>query len=152
MNLSRIRLPLAGAALALGATLALAPPANAEVATQADPGLIQSFALDGPLTVDTSGFLAYAPLRITCTAGSYLELGVQIRQVTTANEITRAYGGEWSTCDGSSQRVVLTIPALEHRLLPKEVFARVNAYVCDTSTNQCSSVNEELQTRLQVAH
>ncbi|MBY8875236.1 hypothetical protein K7640_25725 [Micromonospora sp. PLK6-60] len=149
MNLSRIRLPLAGAALALGASLSFAAPAQADVTAQADPGWIQSFALGDPLTVAANGLVAYVPVSITCTDASPAISGVSVSlRQTRGQDVITAYGSERLVCDGTAQNLVVTVTAQDQRFLPREVYATAHAQACDAWGYECSFADDTAVTRL----
>jgi hypothetical protein len=110
MKATRIRLALVAAgAIGVGAAVAFAVPAGAAVSLQSQSPPVAAVSLGNTATLDANGAVVFAPVKFTCTPGTFASLQVKVTE-NVGNAIASGSAFEQiDLCTGAVQRITVAV-------------------------------------------
>ncbi|MEV4766967.1 hypothetical protein AB0J89_30465 [Micromonospora chokoriensis] len=144
MTVRRIRRPLVAIVLAAaGASLALAPSANANAPLRAgaavDGAPLTAVLLGGSGRIDASGAAIFVPITLTCSQKTGVDLTVKVAQAI-GDSMRTGTTTRKVVCDGTTQKVRIAVTATERPFAPGVAFGVVTGNSCDAV---CNSLTDE---------
>ncbi len=143
----RSRAPfVAAAAVGIGAALALTLPAGAAVQLQSESPSVAAVTLGATATLDADGAVVFAPVRVTCTPGSYAYLTVQVAQ-NVGNAIASGETNETvEPCTGRPQSIEVAVIPTQKPFKAGVAYGSASLQVC--ASGPCKRVRDRHNIRI----
>jgi hypothetical protein len=140
MKVTGGRFPLvAGAAIGVGAVLAFALPAGAAVSVQSQSPPVAAVKLGSTARLDANGAVVFAPVKVTCSPGSYAFLTVAVTE-NVGNAIASGQRSLQVPCDGTQQSLSVSVTPTQKPFRKGVAFGSADLQVCEYS---CVLVRDE---------
>jgi hypothetical protein len=135
------RYPLVAAAtIGIGAAIAFALPAGANVSVQSESPSVHTVTLGRSAKLDANGAVVFAPVKIACTPGSYTSLTVSVTENVGGKIASGVTGQQIRACTGKDQTLRIAVTPTNFPFRRGVAFGQARLTVCDYS---CTDVADE---------
>jgi len=131
---------VAAATIGIGAAIAFALPAGANVAVQSQSPSIHTVTLGRTAKLDANGAVVFAPVKLACTPGSTAYVSVKVTQNAGGRIASGQSYAQIKPCAGKEQTLRISVTPTNVPFRRGVAFGQASLDVCDPS---CTTVSDE---------
>jgi hypothetical protein len=135
------------AAIGIGAAAALALPASAGVQLHSESPSVAIVSLDRTAYLDADGAVVFAPVKLSCTPGSYTQLTVLVSQNVGGAIASGETTERIEPCTGKPQSIEVDVIPTQKPFKVGIAYGSAKLQVCD-SVGPCKTVRDRHNVRI----